>query len=68
MVKKEIEIIPEQLFDRAVEKSDIIIVFKANRNFLLCDKEFGIKYENGFYKVLRVIGGGCANGNTNKKK
>ena len=68
MVKKEIEIIPEKLFDRAVEKEDIIIVFKTNRTFLLCDKEYGVKIEDGVIKVMRVIGGGCSHGNRNQKK
>ena len=67
-VKKEIEIIPEQLFDRAIEKDDIILVFKATGNFLICDKKYGIKYDSGFYKVMRVIGGGKGNGNSNKKR
>lgn len=65
MVKKEIELIPEQLFDRAIEKTDILLVFKATGNFIICDKEYGIRYDNGFYRVMRVIGGGKRNGNGN---
>jgi len=68
MVKKEIEIIPEQQFDRAVEKEDVILVFKSNRSFLICDKEYGIKYNKGFYRVLRVIGGGKGYGNSNTQR
>ena len=67
-VKKEIEIIPEQLFDRAIEKEDIIMVFKTNGSFLICDKEYGIRYEMGFYRVMRVIGGGKRDGNGNRNK
>lgn len=58
MVKKEIELIPENKFDKAVVKKDIIMVFKSDRTFVLCDKEYGIKQGGGFYKVMRVVGGG----------
>lgn len=65
MVKKEIELIPANKFDKAIVKDDIVIVFKSDRTFLLCDKEYGVKYnaENNCYEVLRVIGGGKGNGN-----
>ncbi len=71
MVKKEIELIPQQKFDKAVVKNDIILVFKTDRTFLLCDKDYGIRFlDNGFYEVLRVFGGGKVNvdGNCNQNK
>lgn len=68
MVKKEVEIIPERLFDRAIEKQDIIMVFTKKKKFLICDKEFGIKYSDGFYRVMRVIGGGKGDGNSNQTR
>ena len=68
MVKKEVEIIPERLFDRAIEKDDIIMVFTKNRKFLICDKEYGIRYEVGYYKVMRVVGGGKGYGNSNQTR
>jgi len=69
-VYKEIEIIPEQMFDRAIEKQDIIMVFKRNGKFIICDKEYGIKFDGSSYKVMRVIGGGkrYGNGNCNQKR
>lgn len=71
MVKKEIELIPQQKFDKAIVKEDIIMVFKTDRTFLLCDKDYGIKFkDNGFYEVLRVIGGGkvYVDGSCNQKR
>jgi len=69
VVKKELELIPKYRVDKAVIKSDIILVFKTDRTFLLCDKDYGIKIKDEeFYEVLRVVGGGVVNGNRNKKK
>ena len=68
MVKKELELIPKEKVDKAVVKSDIIMLFKTDRTFLLCDKDYGIRARDSeFYEVLRVIGGGFVNGSRNKK-
>ena len=68
MVKKEVELIPENKFDKAVVKEDIIIVFKTDRSFILCDKDYGVRYntENKCYSIVRVIGGGKVNGNNSR--
>lgn len=48
-------------FSKVGHKGDVLLVYLKNGKFFICDLEFGVKHESGYYTFKRVFGKGLNN-------